>query len=398
MTIHLLPFDRLTEADLRSLQERRIPEGPTLDYKLALGFDEDGKFELLKDVTAFANAGGGTLVFGVAEGEGEDRGYLAGLPGLAGSPDELLVRVEQILRDNIEERLPGLLLRAVPRDAGGFFLLIRVPGSPLAPHMITMKTTRPRFYLRGTVSSQPMSMRQIKEVALRLESAEARALQWIEARTSRYMQPQSGPRPDVALLHIVPLLADPYLVELTSPEVTASLESLPLMGSSGAYGNWRFAVEGYLKEADGAGHERYGTLVTRSGALEFVDVDLIQPAPRAGERAVWLWEFELGVLEALGAAGRLAAAGLLQLPAMVSLRLLGVEGARVQLPRGISQSFFGHPAPVQVFLPPFVVNDWVEAGDVPARRMFDTLWQAFGFRTSIAYNVDGSRRRYPSQW
>ncbi len=71
------PLDELTEADIFSLVERSVPEGPHLDYKRELGA-KDGKSkdwnkELAKDVAAFANAYGGYLVYGVDEKKGGRR-------------------------------------------------------------------------------------------------------------------------------------------------------------------------------------------------------------------------------------------------------------------------------------------------------------------------------------
>jgi hypothetical protein len=84
--------------------------------------------------------------------------------------DELHNRLDQILNDNLDERLPGLRHRAVPRSDGKYFYVIQVPASYLAPHMITMPSTKPRFYLRVNTVNAPMNAQQIKDASLHAQN------------------------------------------------------------------------------------------------------------------------------------------------------------------------------------------------------------------------------------
>lgn len=62
------------QADLEALIRDGIEESASLEYKSgqALGRGEKEKQELTKDVSAFANAGGGVLIYGIAEAGGRD--------------------------------------------------------------------------------------------------------------------------------------------------------------------------------------------------------------------------------------------------------------------------------------------------------------------------------------
>ena|SRR5579872_7127111 len=61
----------LAESDIQDLIANGIEEGREIDYKEALKVGTDGdKKEFLADVSSFANASGGHLVFGVAEIKG----------------------------------------------------------------------------------------------------------------------------------------------------------------------------------------------------------------------------------------------------------------------------------------------------------------------------------------
>ena len=56
-------FRALDRDSLKSFISLKIPEGSFLDYKLAISFDTASKKELLKDVTGFANSGGGQSLY-----------------------------------------------------------------------------------------------------------------------------------------------------------------------------------------------------------------------------------------------------------------------------------------------------------------------------------------------
>src|SRR4051794_39376212 len=151
--------------EIETLQTRAIREGPQIDYKQdLLPLNDSKKFELLKDVSAMANAEGGVIVFGVKQ---DTSGAPAGMLGLdIENIDELHNRIDLILNDNLDEQIPGLQHRAVPRTDGKHYYVIQVPTSYLAPHMITMPSTKPRFYRRVNTVNVPMTARQIKDTSL----------------------------------------------------------------------------------------------------------------------------------------------------------------------------------------------------------------------------------------
>ena len=65
------PLESLEKSDLQSLVENQVPEGKTIDYKQALpGNSDSDKREFLADVSSFANAVGGNLIYGIKEESG----------------------------------------------------------------------------------------------------------------------------------------------------------------------------------------------------------------------------------------------------------------------------------------------------------------------------------------
>ena len=62
----------LDEPDLQDLIDQKVEESLELEYKGpdALGATDGKKNEISKDVSAFANSAGGTIIYGIVESSG----------------------------------------------------------------------------------------------------------------------------------------------------------------------------------------------------------------------------------------------------------------------------------------------------------------------------------------
>src|SRR6266540_626883 len=92
----------ITESDLQRLIDNEVAETRTIEYKLALPGTRDAeRKEFLADVSSFANANGGDLLYGVEA----IRGVPRALRGLSsGSEDDDILRLESMIRDGITPR------------------------------------------------------------------------------------------------------------------------------------------------------------------------------------------------------------------------------------------------------------------------------------------------------
>jgi predicted HTH transcriptional regulator len=127
-------FDQIGKTEIDSLVLNEVKEDRTLEYKEKLpGSTDSEKKEFLADVSSFANAAGGDLLFGVQEkrdGQGKTTGIPESIPGLAGANiDAEIRRLENIIRDGIKPRIAGVRLRAVDGFTNGPVLLVRIQKS-----------------------------------------------------------------------------------------------------------------------------------------------------------------------------------------------------------------------------------------------------------------------------
>ncbi|WP_051317188.1 AlbA family DNA-binding domain-containing protein [Ectobacillus panaciterrae] len=153
-----------TEEDLLSLIKNKAKESLTLEFKscAALHVTEAYKKELSKDVSSFANAAGGTIIYGAIE-ENQlfselDKGF---------DQEEISKEwIEQVLNASIHRRIKGLRIHPIElktTNPGRFVYVICIPKSQDAPHMANDN----RYYKRFNFQSIPMEEYEVRDIFTR---------------------------------------------------------------------------------------------------------------------------------------------------------------------------------------------------------------------------------------
>jgi hypothetical protein len=145
--------------DFRALIDKKVSEGPHLDYKLTAysGRAPDIR-EMLRDVTSLANAGGGYLVMGIRE-DGWNR------PQEICPIDDFLTKtqgIRQACLDGIQERVDGLQVMGYEIEPNRGIIVIRIPNSEKAPHMVSMDH-HSDFYRRYDTDKRVMTIGEIRD-------------------------------------------------------------------------------------------------------------------------------------------------------------------------------------------------------------------------------------------
>lgn len=144
-------MDFKTLEDLKKLIENKIKESSTLDYKSELGVNE----EIAKDISAFANTRGGTIIYGIREEEGIPLSF--NWIKCRGVKE----RIENVILSNIQPNLEGYKIASIenPDDPSNAIFIVNIPESLKAPHMVNH-----RYYKRYSFQSVPMEDHEVKEV------------------------------------------------------------------------------------------------------------------------------------------------------------------------------------------------------------------------------------------
>lgn len=203
-----------TEAELAdALRSKEFPEGHHLDFKRELGTTPASRKETAQDLASFA-IDGGVLIVGVNE-PANDTFELSPQP-LSG----LSERAEQIASNRPD---PGLHVRThvLPSesdpDAG--YLIIEVPPSPGAPHMVDG-----RYWGRSERTKRQLGDAEV----VRLHAARERQVARVEQALDEEIDREPVPRPSGRIILVAePLTAPPAIArQLVRGDLSAVMKLL----------------------------------------------------------------------------------------------------------------------------------------------------------------------------
>lgn len=383
-----LPRDLATTSlsDLEGLIADKTTESSHLEFKRDLpGRDASGRHEFVADVSAFANAGGGDLVYGIDEdGEGQARELVV----LTGNVDEEVRRLQDVLLHGAEPRIPGVQFQAIvaPR---GFAVVVRVPQSWDAPHRVK---TNQHFYIREGARKRQLDVSEIRNLFLR--SGE-RAQHVRNFRTDRLGKLLAGEGPPglvagpLLVVHFVPMEA--VLGSLSIDPVPYSRgRYLPM--PAGASRAARLNLDGAISVNLSGDGRIYGySQLFRSGYFESVKAYGASGSTTAGlpsrgyeEQVIKLLTELRAELAHLGVNGQLTC--LLSLLRVKGLKL-GVDRLRVDPSE--DDGFFDRDT---IALPDIVLACELAPAEA-LKPVFDLVWQSAGFARSYNYNEAGQWAR-----
>lgn len=149
--------------DFQTLITNQIPEGPHLDYKETAysGRAQDIR-EMLRDITALANADGGYLIMGIRE---DGFGRADALTPID-DPQTKAQAIHQACLDGIRDRIEGLEVQAYETGFNQGLVVVHIPPSEQRPHMM-IRDHHTDFFRRYNTDKRPMTIGEIREAILR---------------------------------------------------------------------------------------------------------------------------------------------------------------------------------------------------------------------------------------
>jgi hypothetical protein len=378
-----------TQADLERLIADLVQEGPHIDFKsdLPAAWDNSAKSEFLADVSAFANAGGGDVIYGVAE-DGTAVAT-AVVPQVPANIDQEVLRMQDFLLHLVEPRMPGIQVFAVPVSVGGasgHAIVIRVPQSWAGPHRVKLGQ---HFYIREGQRKRQLDVPELRGLFVRSESQAQRVRDF---RTERVGKILSGDVPHklidgpLMVAHIVPVQSALGLVQI-DPVGYSTQRYVPVLGASPGWA--RMNIDGALAVRGSNVEGTHGySLLFRNGFLEAT-----KAYPRRGDEQRVNFP-SLAYEEQLIALLRAFRVELkhhqIEPSCTVMLSILQAN----QLKLGVRDTygfldkhqtlFDRHTLVIPDVLAPADI-----APEVALRPMFDMVWQAAGLERSRNYNAEG---------
>jgi hypothetical protein len=366
-----------------------VSESRTLEYKEALpGNSDSEKYEFLKDVSSFANASGGDILYGVRDKR--EHGKPTGIPESAIGISDIrsdaeILRLENMIRDGIAPRITGIRIVSINGFSKGPVLIVRIPNSWLSPHMITIRDTR--FYSRTNAGKYPLDVAEIRSAFALSESLPDKIRRFRDDRVAKIIADETPVKlsgSSRVILHILPLTA----LNITAGIDIASLNGKPPPPIYSTGWDYRLNFDGLLSY-HGKGPSYHGYVqVFRSGAIEAVNSSFMHFNSEEKKFIPGNY-FEQQIISALATYLNLQKEDLqLQAPVFVMLTLYAVKGFRIS-----SGPYSDENETIDrdiLFLPDIIVEDYDTPATTLLRPAFDALWQASGFERSRSYDAEGA--------
>lgn len=382
-----VPLSRVQLGDLQALVVEQAREGRRIEFKQMVEGDDGAKREFLADVSSLANASGGDLVIGIRE----QNGIAVEVVGIArAAEDAETLRLENIVRDGLEPRLPGVQTRVVDIDEERSALVIRVPRSWAGPHMVSFKGLS-RFYSRNSAGKYQLDIGEIRAAFNSAQSAQIAVRDFRLERLARITADQGGV-PLLAgaktVMHLIPLSLTHGFGQIDLSSVVDGRHGAfrPLRASGW---NTRINFDGAVTYAPGPNDESPWsyTQVFRNGAIEGVDASLLRA--RSGDRdLIPSTALEEALIEALDRYLTLLRDLDVAPPLVLATTYLGVRGFEM----AVNQRHFESGVPIDrndLFIPETLIESLDSDADVLMRPQLDALWNAVGFPGSTNYDDEG---------
>lgn len=376
-------LDAIVESDLQALVDDKVPEGKTIEYKESLDNSESAKKKFLENVSSFANAIGGDLIYGIRVKEGV-ASKVCGLAGI--NPDVVILGLESLMQNCIKPRVPGVSIRAIPLVNSNIVIIIRVRKSWAAPHVVDYQKHW-KFFSRNSRGKYPMDIQELRAAFLLSETTIERIGNFRSERVREILENKTpikiddGPK---IVIHVIPLNAFTTGVKYDVSLVYPHRQGLISVWSDDV--SFRYNFDGFLVHPilESGKTSAYAQFY-RNGIIEAVDTSFTYTS---GEERFILYSYERKIIETLINLLKYEQVLGAEPPFITMLSLLRVSGYTMQLPRGIM--IRTHKIDKGWLLLPEAIIETFDANAVSIMRdIFDIVWNATGVSHSLNYNREG---------
>jgi hypothetical protein len=380
----------ISEPDLLNLADNKVAEGTLLEYKSALpGPSEPERLKFLRAVSSLANTQGGDLIYGIEASKGIPVA-IRGFTNLDEDGERL--RLENLCRDGLQDRIRNVHMRFIPLADGGSVLVIRVPRSWSSPHRVVLGG-HGHFYARNSAGSYQLDVPQLRSAFLLSQSVADRIRDFREQRLAQ-IGADAGPTPiedgALAIFHVAPLLA------FTEPSGWGRLqlarqEAFAFGPIDGSGHQVRNNFDGYCIPSGTPKATQYSQ-VFRSGVVEYViaynyvDEDSKKPLLLGS----WIEDMCLGATETFCTA---LSRHNIEPPYYLMLSLLRVKKFTFDTGDWGLNRKDRLPDRDSMFFPEVVVEGLPVDAPRLLQPVFDLLFQGFGYEHSNSYDDKGNFRR-----
>lgn len=172
-----------TQADIESIIIRKQEESSKLEFKSgeALNKSKPDKIQISKAISAFANSGGGILIYGILE-----KNHVAENTSFVDGDEVKKEWLEQVINSNVQPAVEGILIFPIRFDSDfkKSVYLIKIPPSDNG-HMAADQ----KYYKRSNFMSIPMEHYEVRDLYHKSKKAVLSIIDLVHQKRSSFGVP-----------------------------------------------------------------------------------------------------------------------------------------------------------------------------------------------------------------
>lgn len=382
-------LEDITEEDIGSLIDNSVPEGKTIEYKEKLpGNSDSEKKELLADLSSFANANGGDLIYGIKE----ERGLPIEVIGLeVDNPDLEINRVENIAMSGIEPRI-SYAIRVINLNNGKPVIIARVKQSWIKPHRVIFGG-HDKFYGRNSIGKYSLDVAELRDI-FNLSDTITKRIQ--DFRYSRIMEIEAAKASlpvegrNKIILHLIPLESFSTKTTIENEkllELRKQPKALQPMRTSGWHSP-QVNLLGIVSHAgSNEGQARSYVQIFRNGVIEIVESSILE---RDESKRIPSYTIEDEILKSIARYINLLKSLDFNPPIYIFISLMHVQGLIMSFDSFRFNYDANHIREESVHLPEAVIESYDQELASTLKPVFDLVWNACGIPSSLNFDKDGN--------
>lgn len=164
--------------DIQSLIEIQAEENTYYEFKDARAIDDKQKTEISKDVSAFANADGGVIIYGLNEDRNTHKASSISFVDSSKYSKEWL---ENVIMSHIHRKIDGIKIFKIdnPENVNEAIYVVKIPRSSNAPHM----SSDNKFHKRANFRVIAMDEYEVRDAYYRVQHSMLEIYDWYLEKT-----------------------------------------------------------------------------------------------------------------------------------------------------------------------------------------------------------------------